>query len=104
MASNSLKNMMDTVKGVLPRNEGNGWDVQKFLEMFHLIHDMRILEQVRIICFILFIYTPTIVYACVSLIIYLLLYVSYAGEKFHKPNAKLPAVTAQLQGQAEFQA
>jgi len=40
MASNSLKNMMDMVKRVLPRNEGNGWDVQKFHEMFHLIHDM----------------------------------------------------------------
>jgi hypothetical protein len=40
MASNSLKNMMDMVKRVLPRKEGNGWDVQKFHEMFPLIHDM----------------------------------------------------------------
>jgi hypothetical protein len=40
MASSSLKNVMDMVKRVLPRNEGNGWDVQKFHERFHLIHDM----------------------------------------------------------------
>jgi hypothetical protein len=40
MASNSLKNMMDMVKRVLPRTEEKGCDVQKFHEMFHLIHDM----------------------------------------------------------------
>eukprot|EP00978_Attheya_sp_CCMP212_P038864 scaffold196836_cov78-Attheya_sp.AAC.3 len=36
-ASRSIKNMMDMVKRVLPRNEGNGWNVQKFHEMFHFI-------------------------------------------------------------------
>jgi hypothetical protein len=40
MLSNSLKNMMDMVKRVLPRKEGNGWDVQNFHEMLYLIHDM----------------------------------------------------------------
>jgi hypothetical protein len=36
----ALKHMIDMVKRVLPRKEGNRWDVQKFHEMFHLIHDM----------------------------------------------------------------
>jgi type III secretory pathway component EscS len=61
-----------------------------------------ILEQVRIICCILFIYTPIIVSASVPLIINLVLYLLYAGEKLHKFNAKLPAATAQLQSQAKW--
>jgi hypothetical protein len=34
----------------------------------------------------------------------MLLLLLYIGEKFHKFNAKLPAATAQLQSQAQFQA
>ena len=77
-ASNSIKNMMDMVKRVLPRNEGNGWNVQKFHDMFHLIHDMiRYGSPMN--------------------------FDSGTGEKFHKFNSKMPAATAQLQSQAKFQ-
>ena len=66
------------VKRVLPRNEGNGWNVQKFHDMFHLIHDMiRYGSHMN--------------------------FDSGTGEKFHKFNAKMPAATAQLQSQAKFQ-
>eukprot|EP00978_Attheya_sp_CCMP212_P005526 scaffold12431_cov57-Attheya_sp.AAC.1 len=76
--SRSIKNMMDMVKRVLPKNKGNGWNVQKFHEMFHLIHDMtRYGSPMN--------------------------FDSGTGKKFHKFNAKMPAVTAQLQSQAKFQ-
>eukprot|EP00978_Attheya_sp_CCMP212_P046251 scaffold380368_cov43-Attheya_sp.AAC.1 len=66
------------VKRVLPRNERNGWNVQKFHEMFHLIHDMtRYGSPMH--------------------------FDSGTGEKFHKFNAKMPAATAQLQSQVKFQ-
>eukprot|EP00978_Attheya_sp_CCMP212_P004525 scaffold9861_cov37-Attheya_sp.AAC.1 len=77
-ASNSIKNMMDMVKTVLPRKEGNGWNVQKFHEMFHLIHDMTR-------------YGSPMNFDLGT------------SEKFHKFNAKMPATTAQLQSQAKFQ-
>ena len=101
--------MMDMVKRVLHRNEGNGWDVQKFHEMFHLIHDMTRfgapmnfdsgtgwyhLLHIHVI----------FVSVYMSQIISMLLYLLYTGEKFHKFNAKMPAATAQLQSQAKFQA
>ena len=61
--------MMDMVKTVLPRKVGNGWNVQKFHEMFHLIHDMtRYGSPMN--------------------------FDSGTGEKFHKFNAKMPAATA----------
>eukprot|EP00978_Attheya_sp_CCMP212_P037553 scaffold178283_cov66-Attheya_sp.AAC.1 len=71
-ASNSIKNMMDMVKTVLPRDDGNGRNVQKFHEMFHLIHDMTR-------------YGLPMNFDLGT------------GEKFHKFNAKMPAATAQLQ-------
>eukprot|EP00978_Attheya_sp_CCMP212_P040692 scaffold225093_cov68-Attheya_sp.AAC.3 len=70
--------MMDTAKKTLPRNKGNGWDVQKYHEMFHLTHYM-----VR--------YGSPMNFD------------SGTGEKFHTFNAKMPAATVQLQSQEKFQ-